>query len=354
MKTAIYAGTFDPPTLGHMNVIEQASALFDNVIVIVGNNNDKSCTFSQAARHEMLKMLTLCMTNVRVEFVEQNEYMVNIAKPFHATVLVRGIRNAADFESEQALNLINTNINPDVKTIFLMPPAHLREVSSSAVRKLIAVSPETGIWLPHVCSYVPPLIIPELLANYLNCKNLIRTAHVRELLRAYAVRPYHNFVHIGKMLESAYHAPGIVTELMQFAILMHDVIYASTATDNEENSAKAATRILKNANYPDENIAEVTGLIMATKHDKPGNTYEQMLIADLDLEHMASHNSLMAATIAIRQEYNHVSLIDFIAGRKKFLETMLTRKTIFQTEAHSVLHETAARRAIQQEIKRLA
>ncbi|MEI8067906.1 MAG: pantetheine-phosphate adenylyltransferase [Candidatus Shapirobacteria bacterium] len=160
-KIAVYAGSFDPLTNGHLWMIEQGSKTFDKLIVAVGINPDKKYTFSIEERLQMLKESIKDSSNV--DFDEfNNKYLVNYAKQIGADFILRGVRNSADFSFEQGMGNVNHDINPDITTIFLMPPRELCEVSSSLVKGL--VGPDG--WETVVCQYVPKPVFDKIKEKY--------------------------------------------------------------------------------------------------------------------------------------------------------------------------------------------
>ncbi len=160
MRTAIYAGSFDPPTLGHLWMIESGAALFDRLIVAIGTNTDKEYTFSVGERIDMLRKLAKAHKNVRVESFE-NQFLVRYAKSARADYVIRGIRTEADFTYERDMRLINRDMEPDIETVFLMPPRELAEISSSFVKGL--VGPDG--WEEVVARYLPPAVYKKFIGK---------------------------------------------------------------------------------------------------------------------------------------------------------------------------------------------
>lgn len=159
-KTAIYAGSFDPLTLGHLWIIQRAAELFDHVTVAIGENADKKYLFSvkQREKHlaEVLKELKLAK-NVSVEIIK-NKFLVKFAEENKIPYMVRGIRGSNDFEYEFVMNQVNREMVSKVETIYLIPPAALARVSSSLVKGL--VGPQG--WEKAVEQYVPANVIRDL------------------------------------------------------------------------------------------------------------------------------------------------------------------------------------------------
>ena len=148
---AVYAGSFDPITNGHLWMIEQGSRLFDELIVAVGINADKKYLFSLDDRMSMLRDAIKPFANVSVTSFE-NLFLVHYARHVNAGFILRGIRNEVDYGYERGMRYINAELNGDVLTTFLMPPREYAEISSSFVKGL--VGPDG--WEEVVAKYVPP------------------------------------------------------------------------------------------------------------------------------------------------------------------------------------------------------
>ena len=157
MRTAVYAGSFDPPTNGHLWMIEQGLALFDRLIVAIGNNPSKSYTFSVPERLDLLHASVPENKNLLIEHFD-NRYLVDYAKEQDAKYILRGIRSPGDFEYERVMRHINNDLAPTVTTCFLMPPRELAQVSSSMVESLIGPKG----WEETVQRYVPPPVFEAL------------------------------------------------------------------------------------------------------------------------------------------------------------------------------------------------
>lgn len=131
MSIAVFPGSFDPPTLGHLDVIERASALFDEVVVAVAVNSAKQPMFSPAERVELIRT-SVSIPNVRVQAVEG--LVAAFAKQIGAATLVKGVRDSADAQGELALALINRHLGID--TVLLPCAQELAHISSSFVRDI--------------------------------------------------------------------------------------------------------------------------------------------------------------------------------------------------------------------------
>ena len=154
---AVYAGTFDPVTLGHLWMIEKGATIFDKLVVAVGTNPDKKCYFPLEERILMIRESITRLSNVTVD-AYQNQFLIKYVEKIGARFLLRGIRSTADYEYEKSMSYINRDQNSDIVTLFLLPPRDLIEISSSIVRGLIG--PEG--WEKVVSKYVPPGVLERL------------------------------------------------------------------------------------------------------------------------------------------------------------------------------------------------
>jgi pantetheine-phosphate adenylyltransferase len=133
--TAIYPGTYDPVTLGHVDVIERAASIFDRVVVgVVRDPQHKQPLFSLEERVEFLKAATGHLANVEVEVF--SELVVDFAKRWQAKVIVKGLRVISDFEWEFQMNQLNRTLAPDIETVYVMASPQVSFVSSSGVKEI--------------------------------------------------------------------------------------------------------------------------------------------------------------------------------------------------------------------------
>jgi pantetheine-phosphate adenylyltransferase len=147
--TAICPGSFDPITSGHVDIIERASRLFDRVIVAVGVNPDKNPMFTLAERCEILE--TVCSEFSNVEVAELKGLLVNYAKSHGAQVIVKGLRAISDFEFEFQQALMNSHMEPEIETTFLMTRPEHTFLSSSLIKGVVALGGTiTGLVPPYV------------------------------------------------------------------------------------------------------------------------------------------------------------------------------------------------------------
>jgi pantetheine-phosphate adenylyltransferase len=161
MIRAIYAGSFDPITLGHQWVIEQGATLFDELVVAFGVNPAKNCDFTLDERLDMLSKTVEHLPNIEID-TYLNKYLINYAQQKRARFILRGIRNEGDYAYERTMRNINGDLDKSISTIFLMPPRDLAEVSSSMVKSM--VGPEG--WENIVSNYLPSYICRKFKEKY--------------------------------------------------------------------------------------------------------------------------------------------------------------------------------------------
>ncbi len=156
MTTALYAGTFDPVTYGHLDVVRRAAALFDKVIVGVSVNPKKAPLFSQVERVEMLREACKQFPNVEVDVVPG--LVVDFARQVGAKVIVRGLRVVSDFEFELQMASTNRAMAPEVETVFFTPAPQFHYLSASIVSEIAGFG-------GNVDGFVPPHVAERLKAK---------------------------------------------------------------------------------------------------------------------------------------------------------------------------------------------
>lgn len=149
-KIAIYPGTFDPVTLGHIDVIERSALIFDEVIVVLAINLKKQTLFSETERLEMLRESLQSYPNVRV--ISYRGLVADAAKEFNASVIIRGIRAVSDFEYEFQMALTNRKLKPDISTIFFMPNEKYTYLNSTIIRELASFGQNVDEFVPACVS----------------------------------------------------------------------------------------------------------------------------------------------------------------------------------------------------------
>lgn len=152
MKVAIYPGSFDPITSGHLNIIRRAANIFDKLIVCVMVNAGKNPMFTLDERKELIQRVTYNIPNVTVE--SSNSLLAEFARERGSCVIVKGLRAGSDFENEFQMALINRKINPDLDTMFLTADSEYMYMSSSVVKEL-------GSYGVDLADFLPKEIIPD-------------------------------------------------------------------------------------------------------------------------------------------------------------------------------------------------
>jgi len=145
-RKAIYPGTFDPVTFGHLDLIERAARIFDEVIIAIAENLEKKPLFSLEERVAMIKKATLDFDNVSVEAFD--ELVVDYARRKKISVIIRGLRMISDFEFEFQMVLTNRKLASDIETIFLMPSESLSYISSKLLKEAAFLGADLKEFLP--------------------------------------------------------------------------------------------------------------------------------------------------------------------------------------------------------------
>ncbi len=154
MKTAVYPGSFDPLTNGHLDIIKRAAKIFDELVVLVSVNSSKSPMFSLAERCAMIEQVVADFKNVRVAVLDG--LLVDYVSTFEHAVIVKGLRALSDFEAEFQMALMNRDINNQVETMFLMTCVDYAFLSSSIVK-------EVDRYHGDISRYVPTVVQREML-----------------------------------------------------------------------------------------------------------------------------------------------------------------------------------------------
>jgi pantetheine-phosphate adenylyltransferase len=157
-RRAVYTGSFDPITLGHLNVIQRSSRLVDELIVGVGLNIDKQSLFSGDERAELIRRVSAQFGNVVVKTFDG--LAVQFVRECQARVIIRGVRSLTDMEAEFTMTLANRKLDADIETVFLMADDEFSHVSSSLLKQ---ITPWAGD--EELARFVPQEIIPDLRAK---------------------------------------------------------------------------------------------------------------------------------------------------------------------------------------------
>lgn len=154
-RVAVYTGSFDPITLGHLNVIERSRRLVDRLVVGIGVNVEKASMFSPSERLELVERVTSKWDNVEVRTFDG--LAVEFVRACEARVMIRGVRPLTDIAAEFTMLMANRQLDPDVETVFLMAAEDYAHVSSSLIKQIAAMSDEETL-----ARFVPAEIIPDL------------------------------------------------------------------------------------------------------------------------------------------------------------------------------------------------
>lgn len=155
---AVYTGSFDPITLGHLNVIERSSRLVDELVVGIGHNVDKQSMFTAEERVELIERTISHLDNVRVKLF--TGLAVHFVRDCDAHVIIRGVRSLSDMEAEFTMTLANRKLDPGIETVFLMADDEFSHVSSSLIKQITPLAGDE-----ELARFVPASIIPDLRAK---------------------------------------------------------------------------------------------------------------------------------------------------------------------------------------------
>ncbi len=159
MRTAVYPGSFDPVTNGHLDIITRASAVYDKIIVVVSKNSSKKPAFTFEERAEFVRRATSHLKNVEVDFSEG--MLVDYVKKCGSNVIIKGLRAVSDFEYEFQMALANKKIDPSIETLFMMTDAEYSFLSSSIVKEMASLGAD-------IEGLVPEIIINDIKNKFRN------------------------------------------------------------------------------------------------------------------------------------------------------------------------------------------
>lgn len=146
MRKALFPGSFDPFTAGHLNILKRALTMFDEVTVAVGVNHDKRGFFTNAEKLDIIRQAAKGIDGIEV--IEYDGLTVDICRAKGIRHIVRGVRNMLDFENERAIADANRRLAPEIETIIIPTAQEFAHISSSAVRDLISHNGDTSLFLP--------------------------------------------------------------------------------------------------------------------------------------------------------------------------------------------------------------
>lgn len=375
-RVAVYAGTFDPLTNGHLWVIQQARKLADKVHVVMAVNADKRPTFSEDERGAMFADIVKDMPGVEFHTIS-NQFLVDFAKSVKANMLIRGVRNAVDLEYEQTLCDVNRQEAPNIQTVILIPPKNLQHISSSFVRGLLPFIN----WRKIATPLVPPIVMQNLkaltlknrwnrLSTQLGLDPKLTAPMIRDLLAAYTekTRFYHNMDHLLDCFEvldtylNDKDAPvPINKDLLELSLWFHDIVDERGNPQGVDQSADRAVAFLGSASktVTPAQLDQVRQNIMATKHFAPqigAPNLDTQLMTDIDLAILGqSAKAYKTYRQQIRQEYQPLYGVQYAPGRAKVMGKFLKpeRANIYQTDWFRQKYQAKAEKNIQGEITAL-
>ena len=146
-KTAIYPGSFDPITNGHLDLIHRASKLFDDVIIAITQNTNKASFLSIEDRILAVNNTVNSLNNIRV--LSFDSLLIDFANKHNANIIIRGLRAVSDFEYEFQLSGMNKRLNPNIETLFMTPSEDFANISSSLVREIFLLGGDIGSFVPE-------------------------------------------------------------------------------------------------------------------------------------------------------------------------------------------------------------
>lgn len=146
-RTALFPGSFDPFTAGHLNILRRALTMFDNVVIAIGVNQDKRGFYSNDQKKSIIRQATAGLKNV--EIIEYDGLTIDVCRNLGIRHIVRGVRNMLDFENERAIADANRRLAPEIETIIIPTAQEFAHISSSAVRDILRHHGDTSMFVPQ-------------------------------------------------------------------------------------------------------------------------------------------------------------------------------------------------------------
>lgn len=348
-RKAVYAGTFDPPTLGHLWVMEQAANMCDELVVAIGLNPNKQTTFTVLERLAMLKSMTSHLPHVSVASIPF-DLLVNNASTMGAQFMIRGIRNPDDQQKEQIMRDWNEKINPAIMTIFLTPPPDLAKVSSSVLKEIFQFNGGERVASGYLTK---PVLKKMLVKKFTLWRNISAIGgQVSEddfwddLLVPYMdeARGHHNWKHLCNFFSEYHEVENLLEDplAVELAAGYHDreyapwkKIYTSGWSDEEESAKHAAAMIdklkLRVVNTFGDKVRDL--ILKGTSHKIVLVDHDQQYMRDMDLAIFGRpEQEFDEYEAGIRKEYSFVAPAEFVARRVSILEKFLNFPGIYYTE----------------------
>jgi pantetheine-phosphate adenylyltransferase len=361
VRIAIYSGSFDIVTEGHLWMIKKGIALFDKLIVGIGTNPDKQTLFDFKTRKRLLESICVGLADNLVIEDFGNLALVQFAYNNNAQYILRGIRSVSDFDYERTLKNVNADLDESIETIFLMPPKNLSDVSSSMVKGMLKIHG----WETIIKRYVPETMRDALIERF-SCDPVQVAQHYvgvissMTLARCYSAegRFYHNLKHLENCLTEfrAIESTLKNSKAVIMALLFHDIVYDPEAHQALANETASWTLAKQLCSLNEQDDADIMNLMLHTSHsytrDKNADTDT---VCDIDMAILGySEQNFDDYEANIRREYAFASDAQYSAGRLHFLRTLLAKDTIFKTDYFKNKYEAAARENISRLISQLS
>ena len=355
----IYPGSFDPVTNGHFDIIKRAANFLDSLVVAVGINPEKIPFLTPKQRVNLIKKSVKSMKNVSVEAYEG--MTVDFAKEQNADLMIRGVRNQADYEFEQKVLEFNRKLNPNIDTVILPTNPAVENISSSLVRKNFAEGKDVSELVPEPVRQT--LFLKQNLETSL--KNMGAESETKtifnDFMDAYDTtdRGYHGLDHIESMLNdfNKVQKSGLTEQIknpdaFKYSVFMHD--FKNGTPNDVKESIDYALNSAKNLRTADSEY--VKKLISATdySHHPEITSFDEALMQDLDLAVLGRNpEEYQKYSKAVRKEYGKFDDSVYNPERIKVLKGFLDKENIYNTEFFRDNFEKTARENIQSEIQSL-
>lgn len=361
MRTAIYSGSFDIVTEGHLWMIKKGLSLFDQLIIGIGTNPDKHPLFDFKTRKQLLESICQDFTGNLVIEDFGNLALVQFAHDKNAKYILRGIRSMSDFDYERMLKNVNTDLDESIETIFLMPPRHLSEVSSSMVKGMLKIKD----WENIIKRYVPEIMRSALIERF-SC-DPVQVAHYHAgqlasetLARHYSEegRFYHTLKHLENCLTEFREVESKLRDSKSalLALLFHDLVYDAKAQQPLVNETASWELLKQLCQLNDQDHAAIMNHILHTSHSYTGyRDADTDYVCDIDMAILGySEPEFTEYEANIHREYAFANNVQYREGRCHFLQTLLAKESIFKTSYFNNKYEISARNNIKKLINHLS
>ncbi len=360
MRIAIYSGSFDIVTEGHLWMIKKGISLFDKLIVGIGTNPDKQTLFDFKTRKHLLE--TVCEGFADNLVIEDfgNLALVQFARDKNAQYILRGIRSVSDFDYERMLKNVNTDLDESIETIFLMPPKNLSEVSSSMVKGMLKING----WETIIKRYVPDAMRVALIKRF-SCDPVQVAQQFAGIVPSVTLaqhysadgRFYHNLKHLENCLTAFREVETKVKNsyAVVMALLFHDLVYDPTAHEPLANETASWELVHQICQLNEPSKTAIMNHILHTSHRYEGDKdVDTDYVCDIDMAILGySESEFDEYERNIRREYAFASDA-YSAGRLSFLRSLLASTAIFKTSYFHNKYEETARANISRLVEQLS